>query len=281
MLNQLVESKSGGRENKTRDGYLLTTFVLVVGLCLSAVTYSLFAKDLETGIEGLELSTLVAPITESAPPVPAPKQEMPSSNAIKSALPSRQANILRIDESPMMPKEVSAAPNTQKARPVGNFTITEGLETSGSPNLTFGNSNNQGISGSTIGGSDDSELPGGSAEKPGVPPPAPPTKKPVEEKIQKPKITTITSGGVVNGKATLLPKPIYPAAAKSVKATGAVNVQVTIDETGNVVSAKAVDGHPLLRMEAEKAARNAKFSPTFLTGQAVKVSGIIVYKFSM
>jgi len=278
MLDQLVESN--GRENKTRGSYLLTTFILVVGLCLSAVTYSLFAKDLETGIQGLELSTLVAPITESAPPAPVRKQETPEpSDTIKSALPSRQANILRPDESPIAPKDVSTTPNTQKARPVGNFLTADTLETNGSTNSPFGNSKNEGISVGGISSSDDSGLPDGSAEKPETPP-APPVKKPVEEKTQKPK-TTIVTGGVVNGKAKFLPKPIYPAAAKSVKATGAVNVQVMIDETGNVVSAKAVDGHPLLRMEADKAERNAKFSPTLLTGQAVKVSGIIVYKFSM
>lgn len=47
------------------------------------------------------------------------------------------------------------------------------------------------------------------------------------------------SGGVLNGKALSLPKPSYPAAARVVNASGAVNVQVTIDEYGNVVSATA------------------------------------------
>jgi TonB family protein len=91
--------------------------------------------------------------------------------------------------------------------------------------------------------------------------------------------TTSVSGGVVNGKATSLPKPPYPAAAKAVKAGGAVSVQVLIGEEGNVVSASAVSGHPLLRAAAEQAARSAKFSPTLLCGEKVKVSGIITYNF--
>jgi TonB family protein len=86
---------------------------------------------------------------------------------------------------------------------------------------------------------------------------------------------------VVNGKAKFLPKPIYTSAAKAVRAMGDVTVQVLIDEAGNVVSANATGGHPLLKGEAEKAARNAKFDPTFLSKQPVKVSGVIVYKFSM
>lgn len=88
------------------------------------------------------------------------------------------------------------------------------------------------------------------------------------------------SGGVLNGKATSLPKPEYPAAARAVKASGAVNVQVTIDEQGNVVSAAAVSGHPLLRRAAEQAARQATFAPTMLSGQPVTVTGVIVYNFA-
>lgn len=87
------------------------------------------------------------------------------------------------------------------------------------------------------------------------------------------------SGGVLNGKAIDLAKPAYPAAARAVRASGAVNVQVTVDENGDVVSAAAVSGHPLLRGSAETAARSAKFKPTLLSGKPVKVTGVIVYNF--
>ncbi len=89
----------------------------------------------------------------------------------------------------------------------------------------------------------------------------------------------ILSGGVVNGKAISLPKPAYPREARNERASGAVSVQVVIDEEGNVMSAKAVSGHELLREASEQAARGAKFSPTLLEGIAVKVSGVIVYNF--
>ena len=87
------------------------------------------------------------------------------------------------------------------------------------------------------------------------------------------------SGGVLNGKAVNLVKPPYPPAAKAVRASGAVNVQVTLDEQGNVISATAVSGHPLLRTSAVQAARSSKFSPTLLSGKPVKVTGVIVYNF--
>jgi TonB family protein len=88
------------------------------------------------------------------------------------------------------------------------------------------------------------------------------------------------SGGVVNGKATNLVKPAYPAAAKAVHASGAVNVEVTIDENGDVISASAVSGHSLLRSSAEQAARASKFAPTKLGGETVRVAGIVVYNFT-
>lgn len=87
------------------------------------------------------------------------------------------------------------------------------------------------------------------------------------------------SGGVLNGKAVSKPQPPYPPAAKAARAQGIVVVQVTVDETGGVTSAKAVAGHALLRAAAEAAAKQAKFSPTVLSGKPVKVSGMLTYNF--
>jgi TonB family protein len=89
----------------------------------------------------------------------------------------------------------------------------------------------------------------------------------------------LISSGVLNGKATNLPKPGYPAAAKAVSAGGSVTVQVVIDENGNVLSSSATSGHPLLRQAAEQASKASTFSPTLLSGQKVKTVGIIVYNF--
>ena len=87
------------------------------------------------------------------------------------------------------------------------------------------------------------------------------------------------SGGVLNGKAIVLPKPDYPADAKTAGAAGSVAVQVTIDEMGSVIEAKAVSGHPLLQQPSVNAALQARFSPTSLMGEPVKVTGVIVYNF--
>jgi TonB family protein len=89
------------------------------------------------------------------------------------------------------------------------------------------------------------------------------------------------SGGVLNGKALNLPSPVYPEAARRTRTSGTVVVEVVIDETGKVVSAEADGGPVVLREAAVQAARRARFSPTKLSGQPVKVSGLINYKFAL
>ena len=87
------------------------------------------------------------------------------------------------------------------------------------------------------------------------------------------------SGGVLNGKAISLPRPVYPSIARTARASGTVVVQVTLDESGKVTSARAVSGHPLLQQAAVQAAYGARFSPTQLSGQPVKVTGVLTYNF--
>jgi TonB family protein len=86
-------------------------------------------------------------------------------------------------------------------------------------------------------------------------------------------------GGKLNDKVLNLPRPEYPEIARAASASGTVAVEVTIDESGNVISAKAISGHPLLQAAAVSAARGAQFSPTKLNGEPVKVKGILSYDF--
>ena len=85
--------------------------------------------------------------------------------------------------------------------------------------------------------------------------------------------------GAVNGKAVSLPKPPYPLIAKFARAEGTVVIQVLIDEEGNVTDVRVISGHPFLQAVAIEAARHAKFTPTMLSGQPVKVEGIVTYNF--
>jgi TonB family protein len=89
------------------------------------------------------------------------------------------------------------------------------------------------------------------------------------------------SGGVLNGTAISLPTPTYPEAAKRMRTSGTVSVDVVLDESGRVVSAVATSGPTILRDAAVQAALKARFSPTKLSGQPVKVAGVINYKFAL
>lgn len=84
---------------------------------------------------------------------------------------------------------------------------------------------------------------------------------------------------IIAGKATYKPAPPYPTIAKQIKQQGSVSVQIVVDEQGRVISAKATSGPPLLLQAAEQAASQARFSPTTLNGQPVKISGVITYNF--
>jgi protein TonB len=96
--------------------------------------------------------------------------------------------------------------------------------------------------------------------------------------VHKP-VPKVISRGVITGEAVSLPKPAYPALAKQMRVQGKVSVQVLIDESGKVISAKAIDGNPALMHAAQNAAFQARFKPTRLSDQPVKVSGVITYNF--
>jgi protein TonB len=69
--------------------------------------------------------------------------------------------------------------------------------------------------------------------------------------------------------------------AEAAQVSGPVVVEITVDEEGNVISARAVSGHPLLRDAAVEAARQWNFTPTTLQGEPVKVIGTLTFNFTL
>ena len=275
MLDQLVESRNTSAENTRRSEFLLGTMVILVTVLVGAWVYSLFNKEYGMGTGDLDISSLVAPVAlpEDAPPPPPEPEKQPEQKATANPdKPTVVEKIATMEETTTPPKDLKG--ETLKAPPLKkseaeNYNVGDQNQGRFDPSQKY-NETPTGLNVGGTGGGGDGE---GDAPKLVVKTPTPkpePTAKPVPKTI---------SGGVVNGKATNLVKPPYPAAARAVRAAGAVNVQVTIDENGNVISASAVSGHPLLRAAAVSAARSSKFSPTMLSGQAVKVTGVIVYNF--
>lgn len=102
-----------------------------------------------------------------------------------------------------------------------------------------------------------------------------------QETSAPPKAPAIVNGGIINGKAKNLIQPTYPEAARAARVSGVVKVKVTIDENGNVTSASAIEGHPLLKITSVDAALQSKFTPTIMNGAPVEVTGVIVYNFAV
>ena len=89
-----------------------------------------------------------------------------------------------------------------------------------------------------------------------------------------------TSLAILNGKALSMPRPEYPMGVLGPRASGTIFVFVEVDEQGNVSSVKDVcQGPPDLTLATMKAVRKARFTPTLVSGQPVKVTGFVLYNF--
>ena len=264
MFDKLIVSEPEGADFKSRRNYFMVSSLAVGALFLAAVVISIFASDYGLGNGGFELTELIAPPEMAAVDPEPPRPQLPATQSRSTnQLPMRQVNMQSLAESPIVPKDISDVPNVVQARPDTRFQLGP-IDTNPANSNGIGRDNTGPGTGTT-------GLVGAAQVTDTTPPSDPPA-------VKAPPVRTV-SGGVVNGNASYLPKPNYPAAAVAINAQGTVDVQVMIDESGKVVSAKAVSGHPLLRLAAENAARNARFTPTYLSKVAVKVTGVIVYNF--
>lgn len=257
MFDNLVESGSHKQDLSRKGSFIMGTVAIYAVLGTAFLVGSIWYTVANLDSQDLELTTLVAP-------VPVPQQKEPDKP--EEAKPQKQEQnvdvrkelIADVSESRVAPKEVSAkASDIPPVRRgvttvIGNESSNAAVPIAAGPGTGLG----------TATGPTKVNI----SEDPPPPPPPPKPRAPI-------------SGGVLNGKAISLPKPAYPPIARQAHASGTVVVQVTIDENGSVISAHAVSGHPLLQAVAVAAARGARFSPTKLSGQPVKVTGVITYNF--
>jgi TonB family protein len=263
MFNNLIESASHAQEFKRRGSFLLFTTATYLVLFVVTGVISIYAYDahLERQSTELELLTFV--------PVPPPEvvEEVPT-NTIRTPLNTDR----EVTRSTRVGELIDSATNPNNV-PDRIGTVAPSVPPARSDSV-LGSVNADPVAPPSGGHG----VPGGTGNTPVVnmiePPPPPPAARPTPAKVLK-------ISQLLNSQAIELPVPVYPAIAKQIKAQGIVSVQVLIDEHGRVVSANAVSGHPLLIAEAKKAAMRARFSPTMLGDQAVKISGVINYNFVM
>ena len=231
MFDKLIESNTAEAEFKPRRSYFLVSTVVVGILFLTAVVVSIYAGEISIGNGDLELSQLTAPVEMAAMEPERPQPRPQQQNQQTSDQVTRVVNQQRIEEQPITTPPVSVNPNSHLSRPLGDFTIDKNDSGPATPAGTGRDPNGNGDPNSTGLGTPRTENP-----KPETDTPPAEIKRPVTQSL-----------GVINGKATYLPVPAYPAPATALNLQGKVDVQVTIDETGKVISAKAASGHPLLR----------------------------------
>jgi TonB family protein len=261
MFDKLIESEPTSADFKDRRSYFVVSSCVVGIIFVAAVVISIYADDIGIGSAELELSTILPPVDMAAVEPDPARPRPPSPSNTTSQVAERQVDMARVDE-PIAPTTTSVVRNTELARPQGYFQIT-------------GRDSDPVDSGTVR------DTTGPTTIAPALVPSEPVTENdrvPEPPKIKQP--TPTKTAGVVNGKATYLPIPQYPAAARVVGINGEVDIEVTIDEVGKVVSARAVKGPSLLRDAAERAAWQARFSPTLLSKVPVKVTGVIVYNFT-
>lgn len=264
MFDQLVESTAHHEDSARKGWFLLGTFALYFVLFAGLLVFAIDQYDRSLTAQNMADLKLIANVATDEPPAPVQKeqkQETPKQTQVK------------------VENQVSTVREVVTERPeVVQTGVSKGREGQSPPipGAVKGKVDYQAPAGSPFGdpnatGPATSSAPPVVSEAPPPPPPPRPTPAPVPK--------APISGGVLNGKAISLPKPPYPPIAKAAHASGTVTVQVTIDESGKVISAHAVGGHPLLQQAAVQAAYQARFTPTQLSGQPVKVTGVITYNF--
>jgi protein TonB len=269
MFTHLIESGSHKKEFARRGRFLLGTLGFYGLLLMIAGVASVYAYNEQLGNQDLEV-TLITPVRvteiERSPDVERVVRPNHTSGSGSTGEVIRK-KIIASTDSHLIPKEISTRPGPPPSPPgakLGDRNIGDGVAIAPPGD----GSDNTGPPTTSI------VVAAANEADPLPPPRIKPTPVPVKppDKIRLPST-------VISSKIIVKPAPAYPVIAKQVGAKGVVTVEITIDEQGRVISAQATSGHPLLRAAAQGSAYQARFTPTSVSGQPVKVSGVITYNF--
>jgi TonB family protein len=273
MFGNLVESSSHKGDYARRSWFFFGTLTVYGLIFLAIGVGSIYAYNTHIDNQNLELVSLIAPVETPQIETPqrrdSPRPAAAGNNSPRIAVVKAPPVIATMDPR-LIPDKVSVASDVVEMPAPMKYRIG----TPGPGDNIFGDPGNK-TPGSGTGGNTTGNGSKGLEELAAAEPPPVARKEPVKQPVK------TVSMGVVNGKATNLPKPLYTAIAKAAHAYGTVTIQVLIDEHGKVISAQPISGNPLLLRESVQAAYQARFTPTLLSNQPVKVSGVITYNFVM
>lgn len=260
MFTNLIESSADKRAFKRRSSFFLATvasyalFLFAAGI-VGVLTYD---AQVEAQTTDLLLVNWIPPVNRVEPVRPRPAPRPVSNNNRISPRPTRPILYESVNDPIKPPDTVSANPNPIPPAPPGAVEAPYVSDPPAAPSSSPCE---------TCTGNNTSTTP---VVENRTPPPV----------VEPPKPETIrATSSLILSNVITLPKPAYPELAKRGGIQGPVNVQILIDEAGNVISAQAVKGSAMLTGAAVAAARRAKFTPTKLGDQPVKVQGVITYNF--
>lgn len=99
-----------------------------------------------------------------------------------------------------------------------------------------------------------------------------------EAPAEGPSKAKLVRAGILNGRAMKLLKPTMPIGATAAQ-PGPVTVAILLDESGKVVRSGIISGDAVYADAARIAACGSTFRPTTLSGEPVRVSGVLTYMF--
>ncbi|HVG28897.1 MAG TPA: energy transducer TonB [Pyrinomonadaceae bacterium] len=272
MFENLVESTSHKDDLSRKGSFFLGTLALYVVLFVIISVVGILTYNTHLDAQNMELMTMVAPVPIQAQPEQQPEQQKeqakPQQQQEQQVATRTEFVASNLDPTKVPQKVEAVASKVPPVPPGGAVLSSRNSDPVGGPSGPVGPGT--GSVGGPIGGTAPPRV-----VVPDTDEPPPPTPTPA------PKPKTIVSGGVLNGKAISKPQPAYPPIARAARASGVVVVSVTVDESGKVVSARGVSGHPLLIQAAVQSAYGWRFSPTMLSGQPVKVNGTITFNFTL
>jgi protein TonB len=268
MFENLVESTSHKDDLSRKGGFFLGTMAIYAVLFVIISIVGIYTYNTHLDAQNMELMTMVAPVPIQAQPEQQEQKQEAKPQQVKEQQVATRTEFIASNLDPTkVPQKVEAVASKVPPIPPGGAVLGKTNTTPvGGPSGPVG----PGSGGGPIGGTAAPRV-----VVPDTDEPPPPTPTPV------PKPKTIVSGGVLNGKAISKPQPAYPAIARAARASGVVIVSVTVDESGKVISARGVSGHPLLINAAVQSAYGWRFTPTMLSGQPVKVNGTITFNFTL
>jgi protein TonB len=258
MFENLVESGSHTADLKRKGSFLAGFAIFYIILIAVGLVVGILLAPAYIDQQNLDLVTLIAPVPVQQQAQQQKEAPKPEKLNVDKNVDVRRELIADVTRTDLVPKVISAKASDVPPVRKGVVTMVGTSNSNATAPMAPGSGTGNIISGPTTVQVRTDDAP--------PPPPKPTPRAPI-------------SGGVLNGKAVRLVQPPYPPIARSAHASGQVKVQITIDENGNVISAHAVSGHPLLQAAAVGAARSSKFTPTKLSGQPVKVTGVIIYNF--